>query len=530
MNDPMNTARTAILALLQGGEPDQQQQYGDWAAVLTVLHEAHAQGGTDAVQRAFQAAARSHRDLAALVSGTSPSPTTAQPMPPLPDHITALLDQSSPCGAWLDDYIAFARRASPATPAKFHEAAGLFAVATAIARRLVFRFGAIEHYPNIYALFIAPPGRYAKSVGLSLVYDLLDRAGLSYLLLPESNTPESLLQQMSIVVPANLDRYSEAERKRWIKQRAQASQRAWLLDEAGFLFRDLQKDYMAALVGLLLKLYDNPARGLDRETIGHGRVSVTDASLSFFGATTPKSMEAHLRDERLWDEGMWSRFALLIADTAPVWAQTPDEVVMPPALVVRLQQIDDLFPKPQAELVDDQKDKPPFVKLYGQSAPSSVAIARDVIRAWDSYRKTMQFDIPQAGLEETLYASYSRFPAQVIRVAMLLATMDCTELPVRLELRHLARAIAIVERWRADIHRLWSDGIQTEETKLADRVVAFLRQSSPIGRTKRDVCMQLRKPAKEVQDALEVLRLAGQVDVMDTKSANGRNVQIWMAV
>lgn len=518
-------ARIAINALLQSTIPD-QQDYGEWEAVVQSLMQAFEAGGADGVRAALETAIRADHRIASLLIESEPT-SVLRTMPPLPNELAKAIRQQGKCGKWLDTFIEYASHASPVTPPIFHEAAGLFLAATAIARRLYLQIGETYYYPNVYALFVAPPGRYAKSTAMKVVERVLRRAGLGHLLLPDKSTPQSLLQQFSTVIPDKLDSYSDYDREQWLLARAQAAQRAWLLDEAGFLFSDMKKEYMAELLSLLLKLFDNPEY-LAHETITHGRTTIRDASLSFLGATTPKNIEDHLRSEKLWDEGLWSRFAILMPDAPPRYAEFPDELVMPDDLIDGLKDLDTLFPKPEAELVDDvpEENIKRFVRIYNEHPPSAIRLAPGVMGLWKRYDKVLRFDLPNSGLPDTLYASYARFPGHALRVAMILAAMDCPELPVVMQLDHLKRAISIVERWRSDLHRIWSDGIQSEETKLGDKLLDILKDTLS-GLTVRDLCRRTHQSKKEITEVLEVLRLAGQVDVLDSKAANGRSIQVW---
>ena len=177
--------------------PPTQAEYGSWATIIDHLAETLRDDGPHAVVEALAVATRADHGLAALVADLPPPPQAATSgLFALPDPLTTALLHAAPCGAWLDAYIAYATEASPVTPAAFHEAAGLFTIASTIARRCCVRLGAEDYFPNLYALFIAPPGRYAKSTALRVVKTVLRAAGLDYLLLPESMTPESLFRQM----------------------------------------------------------------------------------------------------------------------------------------------------------------------------------------------------------------------------------------------------------------------------------------------------------------------------------------------
>lgn len=535
--DATATARQAIQQLVAGSYiPRPPADYGSWAGIIGQLADTLRDDGPTAVVDALAVASRADRGLAALVADLPPPPpTTASGLFALPDVVTDALTRAAPCAPWLDAYVAYASHVSPVTPAPFHEAAGLFLIATAIARRLCVRLGAQEFYPVLFVLFIAPPGVYAKTAAFRPIQEVLRAADLEHLLLPDSTTPESLFRQMDpSYLPSEYHDYSDDLKTWWLKQRAQAAQRAWLLDEAGFLFKDLQKDYMAAMLGMLLKLYDAPVQ-MSRETISRGLSMIKNASLSFFGATTPKGIEDHLRNERLWDEGLWSRFALVSPDAPPHYAIFPDATPVPSDLVMGLHHVNRHFPRPHARFVEKTADgsvKFDYIE-HEIIAPEIATLDWDARTVWNAYDRAMRYDIPSQGLDETLYASYTRFPSQALRVAMLLAAVDAAAPPamsgVVIEVRHMARAIRIVEGWRQNLHRLWRDGMQSSEIRLGGRLLAILRESALSGATVRTLQQRCHKPAKEVKEVLDVLRLAGQVDLIETKAANGRTVQLWKA-
>jgi hypothetical protein len=284
-----------------------------------------------------------------------------------------------------------------------------------------------------------------------------------------------------------------------------------------------------------LELYDAPAE-IRRDTITHGQTSITNASFSFFGATTPKSMEAHLQSERLWDEGLWSRFALISPDREPLYATFQETLYIPAALISGLQHIDRLFIKPRAQVIRKDADgsvKQDTIEIY-DTQPAAIAQLDPAARTlWTAYDKAMRFDIPNQGLDETLYASYTRFPSQALKVAMMLAVMDARpgEDGVIILPKHLARAFCIVEGWRANLHRMWREGMQTQETKTGNRILIKLREAGDAGMTARELA-QLVKGAntKEIKEMLEVLKSAAQVEMVDTKASNGRAMQKWKAI
>lgn len=526
---PERLVRDQIQALLNGDAPAPlpPEQLGDWAALVADLHAAYDLDGTRAVRRAFTTSCRVHPDLARLVAA-DPAPVAervSSAMSPLPAPAAAILAHQAPCAAWLDAYIAFGLAAAPMTPRSFHEAAGLFAVSVAIARRLVFRSGTGGTSPNLFLLQIAPPAIYKKTTGLNVMADLLDAAGLSHLLLANSVTPQALTRELSTSVPPEVEDYDDERRGEWLRERAFAAQRGWFLDEAAGLFDSFEREYNTGLHLLILRLYDCAER-LREQTAARGRVSVQRAYISLLGATTPDTIRRHFNNRTLWGSGLWSRFGLVVPDTAPVYHPRPPKMALPLTLIAGLRRIFDLFPCPHAEWVLGEGEgarRRPSVTLWGVVEPSEAVFAEGVLDALDAYARAVGFTLLQeGGVEATLWSAYDRLGGHAIKLALLLATLDAEQLPVRVEPRHAARAVEIAETWRAALHQIWSEGAATEETTLADRLLASLERVAPQGLSTRELCQLLHRSSQEVRAALDLLQEAGYV----SNQQSGRKL-IW---
>ena len=61
-------------------------------------------------------------------------------------------------------------------------------------------------------------------------------------------------------------------------------------------------------------------------------------------------------------------------------------------------------------------------------------------------------DLVEQSSNSDLDGNYSRFAEKALRIAMLLASLENDN---QIEMRHWARAQAITERWRADLHALY---------------------------------------------------------------------------
>lgn len=442
-------------------------------------------------------------------------PSPSHNFPPLPGYAKAVyqyLDEERI--AWLLSYIDYGREVAPMTPRSFHEAAGLFAASTIIARRLRLTVGNTHIYPNLFYLFVAPSTVYSKTTGLRVVAELFERTGLTHHLLPQRMTPEAMLQELSLSVPSALNNADDITRSKWLAERAFAAKRGWMIDEAHSLLDGLKRDFNTGLLALLLNLYECP-RETTEQTVGRWRTTIQDAYISFFGATTPAAVGDHLANPLLWSNGLFPRFAFVLPDAAPSFQFFPDyEISMPRHILDGFLNLAELFPTPTAELVDvelEEGGKQKVVEIHGEEPPLQVQLGEGVWQCWEAYNRATRFDLLSSdGLDEEVYGSYGRLGTMVMKIAMLLAALDSPALPVQVELCHYAHAQEITESYRRNLHTLRREKATTKSEKEIDKIVSLLEQH-PDGCAMRDIYRVLHLDVKTTRERLEELAKQGVV-------------------
>jgi hypothetical protein len=310
----------------------------------------------------------------------------------------------------------------------------------------------------------------------------------------QDTTPEAILSDLAGLEPTQLEALTEKDRTEWLAGRNYAAQKGWLLDEMSGLLAGAGRDYNAGLVESVLRFYDCD-RHFKRSTRTQGLVIVRNSYLSMLGASTPAAMAGHLRAERLWSMGWWPRFVILTpATNRPAWKLPKDQ-------------------EEPAELVEGLR------RLYGRLPPAtwpkppesrSVQLGDGVYDAWTRYNKALSYDLLTDDLDNKLYGTYGRMPAQALKVAQILAALDWKkgEVPI-VELRHLARAVTICEEWRASAHRALVMAKATESDRIRERVLSQVLQLCPPGPTLRDLHKNMRdvEPDLIIQALDELLKL-----------------------
>jgi hypothetical protein len=508
-------AKKIIRALLNDDElPSfQVESVGKWTESIESLIDAKKIGGHELVMKTFGALSRQNKSLLVLISLEDDAAQNKSDYLQLSDELQEILREEVNCARWLDDFVEFAQEAAPMTPKSFHQAAGLFAVSLAIARRLTASFGVGQTFPNLLMLEIAEPAIYKKSTGLSVLQRIIDQAGLSHLMLPHGTTPQALTIEMGNKISPDTEIPQDHERDSWLVERAFAAQRGWIIDEASSLFSSFNQKYNSGLDMLVIKLAncETPITGA---TVGRGRTTIERAYLTFFGATTPETIREHINSMYLWGTGLWSRFVFITPNTPPIYKERPAKMAIPSELVMGLREIYELFSMPKATVVEENKKM--SVQITAIPAISEAKFEEDAMAILKMYGKEVGFDMLQTGaIDPTLYAAYDRLGEQAIKVSMILAAMDAYQLPITIKECHVIKACRIVETWRYSLHQIWTNEATTHEIRLTDRILQFLKRK-PYGATTREICQMLHVKSDEAKQALELLSSADKAEEVPT--------------
>ncbi|HNT74221.1 MAG TPA: DUF3987 domain-containing protein [Anaerolineae bacterium] len=404
--------------------------------------------------------------------------------------------EAADAGRYLDEYIAFAKQASPLTPRSFHEAVCLDLISKSIARRLYVGVSTASNhiYSNLYQVYIGQSTRERKTTAQNVARGLLAAANLDHLLLPSRTTTEAFMVDLSLTVPPTYEAWSQETQQYWLKRRALAAQRGFLLGEASHLLDSFSRDYTRGMLTLLLDLYDCPDPYEPRDTLNRGLEFIKRPYITVFGSTTYAAMAPHIKNTQLWNNGFFARFALVGMDTDGAWQFWPKQLEYPASLVERLCFLaTELLPLPEAHLEEsaatDTEGKPKkklSVVIRPPLTAHAVTVTPEAWEHWERYSEVVSWDMAAPDsryhLPPRFQANYGRFGVMLIKVAVILAALDATQLPVVVHSAHVYRAQMIVERWRANLHRLTteirrldvSDEVQDIKAALAARGTAWV--------------------------------------------------------
>jgi hypothetical protein len=439
-------------------------------------------------------------------------PDKPQIRPSLPDYAQLSPEKQRMAAqgrAWLDDYLAWAVESSPLTPRLFHEAMGLWLLATASTRRVCVRIGGETIFPNLFVLIVGRTTIYRKSTAMNLAKSILQKANLAPILLPADMTPEALFDELAGVKPNNYENLSPDVQERWRLSRKIAAQRSFFKDEVSSFFANMRKDYMQGFEEFWTQGYDASPGVWERRLKSTGLISIKDPCLSFLGATTPGMYGKYVGTE-FYESGLLPRFAILTPEGREPYRYPSDDIPNPDSIIERLVRFF-RYTLPWESHATDEVKTPPHVYL---------SIAPDAEEQLRAYRKAVGDDFAADGLISDIQSAfYSRLATMSYKVAILLGGIEATDTPYRIEARHAYAAQMICESWRESLHRLEQDVSRSRTGDSDDnKVLALIRQSGVKGITLRQIMQDcnLRPRAKAVE-AITVLADDGLIEKYDFK-------------
>ncbi len=436
--------------------------------------------------------------------------------PPPPDKSLPPISEI-PLPNWLVEYTTWAAGAGNQTPLMFHQAAGIWLLAVAIARRLVVQAPwGIRLFPNMYMMFVADTTFYRKTTAYKLAESVI-REAIPHMLMPTPGSPERFQEALAGRMPGNYKELTYAQQEILTKGRAFAAQRGLFKDEVAGLFGAFnRKDYMQGMKDLIMELYDCPDYA-DKDT-QTGLTIVQNAALSILGVTTPAGLSAAttLTD---WDNGLLPRFALLTPEPDYVERAAHEVHGAAPAAVTQgLKALYERLPMPAQE---GEVWKPaPALTVEVQCWPAIQGYSERLRKQCDPHRDTQ--------LDDRLKGLYGRLHVQGIKLATILAALDWmdtdTSAPV-ITPDNWELAALITEHWRASAHRLLDQldrsGAGREERRHQDRVLEAVRAAGPSGISLRRMYRNLNLRSADARQMVQELVRDGQVVMTMLGSAEG---------
>ncbi len=434
---------------------------------------------------------------------------------PSQEQLTSLSDISLP--DWLSQYVGWASRVGNQTPILFHQAAGIWLLSVALARRLhVEAPWGVKVFPNLFMMLVADTTFYRKTTAYKLAESVI-RQAIPYMLMPTPGSPERFQEMLAGKLPGNYKELTHDQQGLLTKARSFAAQRGLFKDEVAGLFGAFnRRDYMFGMKDLIMELYDCPDYS-DKDT-QTGLTIVKDAALSILGVTTPAGLATAVTDAD-WANGLLPRFLLLTpeADYTERPALRHYEPA-PPAVIDGLKALHERLPMPEQAGEDWKPAKALTVE----------AKCWDEVQAYSNRLRQLCDPNHETPLDDRLKGVYGRMHVQAVKLATILATLDWMKTdkttPV-VTLENWKTAEAITEHWRASAHRLLESldrsGSARQEFRAQDRLLEAFQKAGQGGMALREVYRRLNLKAKDARQIAQDLVKAGLLVEITIDGAEG---------
>ncbi len=420
--------------------------------------------------------------------------------------------------SWLDDYNAFSRTWSPRSFDGFHEAVGLGILSIIAARRVVYDFGK-RRFTNLAIALVARTSIAAKSSAANIGKDLLRAAGLDFFLLPDSCTPQKLVNLMTLQTPSNYERLADELKEKEKHRLAFISQRGWFIDEfGGFISGMMQLNGPLAEFRGLIRRFDDNEDTLENATIKRGNEVIKHPYLTMVVCLPPANLQNYAKTgSALWNDGFLARFAIVAPNSGFVGkGRFPKgQRIFPQQLIEPLQNWHKSLGIPVVQISNANI-------TVSDITPHVIALSEEVYEATYGYGEAL-LEMSASSNNTDLDGNYSRYPEKALRVAAIFASFSGSS---SIELNHYARAQNITERWRKNEHDLYHQLNGPDGPLKLTTQQKVLRCIDRKGiQTKREIVLSTGLDYAEVQNSLDELLDTKEI-VMESSEKTARYTRI----
>lgn len=338
---------------------------------------------------------------------------------------------------WLTEYVAYASYTE--APKRMHFFSGVAAIAGALRRHVWFDQKRYKWFPNMYIVFIAPPGVVNKSTTIEIAMDLLRQVpGIGWG--PSIMTWQALMTKFAEAkesFPVGDDLYTQCALT------LEANEFGLLLDPQD-----------RALVDFMVALWDSKTGVIEKITKHVGSDEVENPFINLIAGTTPAWIAGNFPDF-LIGGGFTSRCLFVYADKK-------EKLIAYPGLNVRS---------------DDQQVRQALIKdldhiantILGEYTLSPEAVAWGI----DWYKR--HHEDPPEGLRDDQFGGYlSRKQTHTHKLAMVLEASRGDSMVIGID--SLVDATAMVSDLEGELPKVFAKIGMSEDAVAADRLLTYIRQ------------------------------------------------------
>jgi hypothetical protein len=388
---------------------------------------------------------------------------------------------------WLDGYIAFTKNTESA--AVFHKWVGISMIASALRRKVHFRFGRIRVHPNLFIVLVAEPGIARKTQAINFGEDILaEITGIT--MSADAITPQALLEDLELAADDAL-----------MPDNTQFRHSSLSIVSGEFESFLGQRKENSKMIITLTDLFDCKARPFRYRTKHSGTNTVPHPFLNLMAATTPESLAQSLPSSAIGG-GLTTRMIF-------IWADDKEQKIDVPEYSKAMAEL-------RTKLVQDLSVIARITGSYGFDKAS---------REWwaDFYEGYNERDPYRICKDPAFNGWYSRKPMFMVKIGMILAACQSQERTVRIV--DFERALALLEEAEALMGKTFVAVGRSEITADVDLVRNLVERHGAIAEKKLLHMVWRDVDSKKFDNVMATLIRSGDVE-RKYKSPDGAQ-EIW---
>lgn len=453
--------------------------------------------------------------------------------PELPDHIRVSQEMKntfsqSEAYQLMQIYIQWSRDVSPRGYKDFHPYCFLWLLSVIAARRVYFQLGVQQVYTNLRVALCAGSTGFKKSTTVKVAIYLLEKElGLRHLLINTPKiTPEALISKMTgRRIPADYEDLPSDKQEEVKVKLAWSAQKALFSDEFGMFLKKMIQTNSAysGFIDLLLQELED-CSPIGKDTIARQEEIVEKPYFPSIGSIVPKTMTSAARaGSELWETGLLPR---MLPVCLPDGERNTDRVEIrnksaPSQLILALQEWHDKLGFPVVDIVeketgdDSKKTKKWIVEQVEELPEYQCTWTEPAKKRWYEYGWTLEDLSQEQGFPEDLKAHYGgRLATNLLRVAMLIASLDYRHTPNNIVISDLHMAIAqeLIEIARQGLHRFYEqvNGYKSQQSKTESEVMQAIKRKAERAKTEKQKWIspaQIRSELNEKYSTEEIIKV-----------------------
>lgn len=336
--------------------------------------------------------------------------------------------------SWLNTFADWSQQWVPEAPRSWHMIAGLYAIGTLMARRVLIEGIGEEIVPVLYALIIGPSGtgksRVARNVKLLLnkIYGLGD-----ILIRTEAITAQAWNADAACKVALNWEEMDEEQQETERTRLLWADRRAYFSDEFGQMLVAMSAANANSSIRELNRLFLQwfSGYGDGQKTLTGDTSAGGERCLNFLGCTVEETFAKLPVNNDVFTGGILGRKIIVYESEIPVTEPVIGKITVPQTVFEPLQAMHRnlgistcrVDPVPQTAIQQQKKTKQRYRMVRNLATPHIVDIENDpdVIQAYKNYAYDIKSLANTSVVPSPVRANYQRLPVYAVVFATFFA-------------------------------------------------------------------------------------------------------------